>query len=86
MNGNRKCVLLKLLKISGLRNGAAHDEDCLFWVMSTMSKFTIIIGTRPMNISFHAWYLFYGIVIKNIALQDFIFIVLKQRLVLAAGG
>jgi len=40
----------------------------LLWVMSTISKFTIIIGTNPKNISFHAWYLFYGIVIKTIAL------------------
>lgn len=68
MNGIRSCVLLKLRKLSGLRNGALHNEDFLFWVMSTMSKFTIIIGTTPKNISFHAWYLFYGIVIKTIAL------------------
>ena len=40
----------------------------LFWGMSTMSKFTTIIGTTPRNISFHAWYLFYDIVIKTIAL------------------
>jgi hypothetical protein len=53
--------------LPGLRNGALHYEDYLFWVMSTMSKFTIMIGTTPMNISFHVWYLFYGIVIKNIA-------------------